>query len=136
MDFWRDVLIPVVAAAVGTAAGATVAFVFERKKRQREMEDAHVTATNTALFSLFRIVNDLVVYRREHIEPRRSDPERWYTLPPTRLSAPVATSLGSRFGTGERPRCAKNAPAATSDKEVPIASFSRAEGRAAIPMPR
>jgi hypothetical protein len=70
---------------MGTAAGATVAFLFERIKREREAENAH--ATNTALFALFQIVNDLTVYRREHIEPRRHT-ERWYTLPRVKLPEP------------------------------------------------
>jgi hypothetical protein len=100
MEFWRDFFVPAFIAAVGTAAGATVAFLYERKKRQRETEDAHVTATNTALFSLFQIANDLIAYRREHIEPHRKDPERWYTVPPTKLPPPPrfdAASLSYLF---------------------------------------
>jgi formate-dependent nitrite reductase membrane component NrfD len=69
MDFWHDAFVPTVVAAIGTAAGATVAFLFERIKREREAENAHITAINTALFALFQIVNDLTVYRRQHIEP-------------------------------------------------------------------
>jgi hypothetical protein len=88
MDFWKDAIVPVVAAAIGTGVGASVAFLIERRKGTLATEDEHVTATNTALFVLFTIVNDLVAYRRERIDPHRDDPERWYTLPPTRLPAP------------------------------------------------
>jgi hypothetical protein len=66
----------------------SVAFLIERRKGTLATEDEHVTATNTALFVLFTIVNDLVAYRRERIDPHRDDPERWYTLPPTRLPVP------------------------------------------------
>jgi hypothetical protein len=88
VDFWKDAFVPVVAAAIGTGVGATVAFFIERSKRTRAIEDEHVTATNIALFTLFQIVNDLTEYRRQHIEPYRDDPERWYTLPPTQLPEP------------------------------------------------
>jgi hypothetical protein len=88
VDFWKDTLVPIVAAAVGTGIGASVAFFFERSKRAREAEDQHVTATNTALFALFRIVNDLTGYKRQHVIPHLGDPERWYTLPPTKLPEP------------------------------------------------
>jgi hypothetical protein len=88
MDFWKDAFVPVVGAAIGTGVGATVAFLIERGKKTLAAEDDHVTATNTALFALFTIVNDLVKYKRAHIDPHRDDPERWYTIPPTKLPAP------------------------------------------------
>jgi hypothetical protein len=88
MDFWKDGFVPVVAAAIGTGVGATVAFLIERRKKTLATEDEHVTATNTALFALFTIFNDLEAYRRQRIEPHRGDPERWYTMLPTKLPAP------------------------------------------------
>ena len=88
MDFWKDAFVPVVAAAIGTGVGASVAFFIERSKRARAIEDEHVTATNTALFVLFQVFNDLTSYRRDHIEPRRQDPELWYALPPVKLPEP------------------------------------------------
>ena len=54
MDVWKDAIVPVIAAAIGTAAGASVAFLIERHKRRRESEDRDVTATNNALFALLK----------------------------------------------------------------------------------
>jgi hypothetical protein len=85
MDFWKDFFVPIAAAAIGTAAGATVAFVIERGKRKRDAEDRDVTATNNALFALFKIFNDLEAYRRQAIAPHLNDPDRWYSLPPMLL---------------------------------------------------
>jgi hypothetical protein len=85
VELWKDLIVPILAAAIGTSAGASVAFFVERHKRQHEVEDRDVAATNAALFALFRIVNDLEAYRRQAIAPHLSEPDRWYTLPPMLL---------------------------------------------------
>ena len=85
MEVWKDVIVPVLATAIGTAAGATVAFLIERQKRRREREDRDVAATNNALFALFKVFNDLEAYRRQAIAPHRNDQDRWYSLPPMLL---------------------------------------------------
>jgi formate-dependent nitrite reductase membrane component NrfD len=59
VELWKDVIVPVLAAAIGTAAGATVAFLVERQNRRRDCEDRDIAATNAALFALFRVFNDL-----------------------------------------------------------------------------
>jgi len=82
MDVWKDVVVPMFVAAIGTVAGASVAFWIERRKRQREVEDRNVTATNTALYALFRAVNELVTYRQQAITPYVDDPDRWHLIPP------------------------------------------------------
>jgi hypothetical protein len=86
---WHDLWAPAIAATVGTAAGAALAFWIDRHNRAARVEDERVTATNTAIFALIRICNDLDVYRRQEIEAQRNSAARWYTLRPTPLPAPV-----------------------------------------------
>jgi hypothetical protein len=112
MDFWKDAFVPVVAAAIGTGVGATVAFFIERGKKAREIEDEHVTATNTALFVLFKIFNDLAGYKRQCVTPHLNDPERWYTLPPTKLPAPPKFDLATLAYLFEVPGDAPSLPMA------------------------
>jgi hypothetical protein len=92
---WHDLWTPAIAAAFGTGVGAWLGFGFERRNRAARIEDERVTATNIAMFALVRVWNDLVGIRRRLIDPRRKDPQRWYTLLPTHLPAPVAFDTAS-----------------------------------------
>jgi hypothetical protein len=97
---WHELGAPAIAAAIGTLAGATLAFWFDRHNRAVRIEDQRVTATNTAIFSLARMWNDLDAYRRDHIEEQRAKQDRWITLRPTSLPKPLnfdAASLSYLF---------------------------------------
>ena len=94
-ELWHDLWAPAIAATLGTAAGAALAFWLDRHNRAVRIEDERVTATNTAIFALVRIWNDLDAYRRQEIEERRNRADRWYTLRPTPLPEPVAFDAAS-----------------------------------------
>lgn len=110
-DLWHDLVDPTIAAAIGTAAGASLAFWVERHKRKLTQEDEQVTATNTAIFALIQIWNDLENYRRDHIEAQRSNSERWITLRPTNLPVPPMLNAAILAFFFELPGEAPNLPA-------------------------
>jgi hypothetical protein len=72
-----------------------LAFWMDRHNRAVRIEDERVTATNVAILALARIGNDLQVYRRQEIEGQRGSVDRWFTLRPTPLPAPVPFDTAS-----------------------------------------
>lgn len=107
---WRGLAAPALAAMLGTAAGATVAFWAEQQSRNVRLEDDRVTATNTAIFKLANIWDDLESYREKHLEKERNNSERWYMLHPRPFPAPPAFDAVSLAYLFELPGAAPNLP--------------------------
>lgn len=71
-----------VAAGLGAAVGALIAFLIEDRKRKERLEDEHVAAANIAVAALARAWNNLESFREQRIEPVRNNPLRWCHLTP------------------------------------------------------
>jgi hypothetical protein len=93
VKFGSDVLSQGIAALVGATAGASLAFLIERKKsaedrvqqEARELKrerDQQALAGMVAMFTLTRMYNTLLNFFRQRIEPVRTDPLLWYKMPP------------------------------------------------------
>ncbi len=88
-----DLISQGLAALIGAAVGARIAFHFERQKaaedrkqiesRERRREiDREALAGNMALFTLTQMYNTLLNFWRQRIEQWRDDPLLWYMMPP------------------------------------------------------
>lgn len=93
LKFAEDLASQGLAALMGAAAGATLAFHFERRRAQEDQRrtvrreqkrevDSEALAGNMALFTLTRMYNTLLNFWRQRIEPWRDDPLLWYMMPP------------------------------------------------------
>jgi hypothetical protein len=73
------------AAGFGAWIGAWYAFRLERQKKTAERTDALQTAGNYAVFTLTRILNSLLIYKRMYDEAAKTR-SPWFQLPATRVA--------------------------------------------------
>lgn len=84
-------------ALLGTFVGAYTAFHFERREKQREVEEKNVGAINRGLYTIYRMWNLLRQYQRDHLEEVRDQPDRWLNL----TSHPLTAHAQIQFEAGE-----------------------------------
>lgn len=82
---WGDFFVQVTATLIGAFAGASFAYLNERRKAEAEELKARAAAVNLAIHSLGDMYAVYQTYKQQVIDPHRSDPNNWYTMRPTDL---------------------------------------------------
>jgi hypothetical protein len=71
----NDILNPL-ATLVASFAGAWAAFRLHALDKSREQDRSNIAAANRALMTLMQQANELKLYQRDHVDPKRNHPGR------------------------------------------------------------
>jgi hypothetical protein len=71
-----------VSALSGTFLGAYLAFLFERRHKEKKERDVNLTAAKAAQFAIAVQLRGAKNIKKQVLDPKREDPDRHLTLPP------------------------------------------------------
>lgn len=77
---WVYVALATITAAF---AGSWLSYKLQREREESKQVDKNLIAANRALFELSRILNDLMVFQADFVEPARGNPMRYLAIPAT-----------------------------------------------------
>jgi hypothetical protein len=75
--------VPALATLVAAFYGAKFAFQFQNDKEAAKNREKNILDGNLVIFNLSRMINTLLVYRKQFIEPFRGKPTAFLEMPPS-----------------------------------------------------
>lgn len=82
-----ELIIPALTTLVAAFLGAYFAFRFQNKKEEEKKHQSNVEAAHRAIFTLSRIINQLVPLKQQVIDPFRNREDRFLSMPPGRTGS-------------------------------------------------
>jgi hypothetical protein len=83
LDYLFSNYIPAVVTLLAAFYGAKFAFDFQRRKEEDEQKAKKIVSGNLAIFKLITMINSLLSYQRQIIEPVRGKPTTFLEMSPT-----------------------------------------------------
>lgn len=107
VDYLFTHYVPAIVTLLAAYYGARFAFEFQRRKEKQEQQNRNIVSGNLAIFKLITMINSLLSYQRQIIEPIRGKKTAFLEMAPTltqqrdNVSIDI-DSLAFLFGTDEQ----------------------------------
>ena len=83
LDYLFSHYVPALVTLIAAFYGAKFAFSFQENKEKQEQKNKNVVSGNLAIFKLITMINALLSYQRQIIEPVRNKPTAFLEMTPT-----------------------------------------------------
>jgi len=83
LDYLFTYYVPAIVTLLAAYYGAKFAFDFQRNKEQQEQKNKNIVSGNLAIFKLITMINSLLSYQRQIIEPVRGKDTAFLEMSPT-----------------------------------------------------
>ena len=82
-DVFLTSYVPSLAVLLAAFYGASFAYELQKEKEKEDIKRRNIVNGNSAIFTLMRMTNKLVIFQRQIIDPIRNNPARFLAMQPT-----------------------------------------------------